>query len=125
MCSCLRGVSRWFTPLACGPGYLELSKSYMDMASKLFTFTFTGWPSQMSSETLQYDLTHLGSQSTARTLSSPHRQPGREALGLWLLCIHSGLLGSPRALTGTLGSRETTCDKADQQGKLLVQDQPT
>ena len=39
MCSCLRGVSRWFTPLACGPGYPELSKSYMDMASKLFTFT--------------------------------------------------------------------------------------
>ena len=41
MCSCLRGVSRWFSPLACGPGYPELSKSYMDMASKLFTFTFT------------------------------------------------------------------------------------
>ena len=40
-CSCLRGVSRWFTPLACGPGSPELSKSYMDMASKLFTFTFT------------------------------------------------------------------------------------
>ena len=40
MCSCLRGVSRWFTPLACGPGYPELSKSYMDMASKLFTFTY-------------------------------------------------------------------------------------
>ena len=38
MCSCLRGVSRWFTPLDCGPGYPELSKSYMDMASKLFTF---------------------------------------------------------------------------------------
>ena len=35
------GVSRWFTPLACGPGHPELSKSYMDMASKLFTFTFT------------------------------------------------------------------------------------
>ena len=33
MCSCLRGVSRWFTPLACGPGYPELSKSYMDMAA--------------------------------------------------------------------------------------------
>ena len=29
------GVSRWFTPLACGPGHQELSKSYMDMASKL------------------------------------------------------------------------------------------
>ena len=41
MCSCLRGVSRWFTPVACGPGSPELSKSYMDMASKLFTFTFT------------------------------------------------------------------------------------
>ena len=37
----VRGVSRWFTPLACGPGSPELSKSYMDMASKLFTFTFT------------------------------------------------------------------------------------
>ena len=41
MCSCLRGVSRWFTPLACGPGYPELSKSYMDMASKLFTLHYT------------------------------------------------------------------------------------
>ena len=39
MCSCLGGVSRWFTPLACGPGSPEWSKSYMDMASKLFTFT--------------------------------------------------------------------------------------
>ena len=39
MCSCLRGVSRWFTPLACGPGSPASSKSYMDMASKLFTFT--------------------------------------------------------------------------------------
>ena len=36
-----RGVSRWFTPSACGPGHPQLSKSYMDMASKLFTFTFT------------------------------------------------------------------------------------
>ena len=35
------GVSRWFTPLACGPGSPELSKSNLDMASKLFTFTFT------------------------------------------------------------------------------------
>ena len=26
--------------MACGPGHLELSKSYMDMASKLFTFTY-------------------------------------------------------------------------------------
>ena len=34
------GVSRWFTPLACGPGHPELSKSYMDMASKLFTFIY-------------------------------------------------------------------------------------
>ena len=41
MCSWLRGVSMWFTPLACGPGSPELSKSYMDMASKLLTFTFT------------------------------------------------------------------------------------
>ena len=39
MCSCLRGVSRWFTPLDCSPGSPELSMSYMDMASKLFTFT--------------------------------------------------------------------------------------
>ena len=29
------------TGTACGPGHPELSKSYMDMASKLFTFTFT------------------------------------------------------------------------------------
>ena len=35
------GGSRRFTPLACGPGHPELSKSYMDTASKLFTFTFT------------------------------------------------------------------------------------
>ena len=27
--------------MACGPGHPELSKSYMDMASKLFTYTFT------------------------------------------------------------------------------------
>ena len=40
-CSCLRGVSRWFTPSACGPGHPELSKSCMDMARNLFTFTFT------------------------------------------------------------------------------------
>ena len=40
-CNCLRGVSRWFTRLACGPGHPELSKSYMDVASKLFAFTFT------------------------------------------------------------------------------------
>ena len=31
----------WFTPSACGPGHPELSKSYMDMARQLFTFTFT------------------------------------------------------------------------------------
>ena len=35
------GVSRWFTPSACGPCHPELSKSDMDMASKSFTFTFT------------------------------------------------------------------------------------
>ena len=42
----LRGVSRWFTSLACGtftlcigPGCPELSKSYLDMASELFTCT--------------------------------------------------------------------------------------
>ena len=46
MCSCLRGVSMWFTPLPCGPGYPELSKSYMDMASKLLTFTFTSEASE-------------------------------------------------------------------------------
>ena len=33
-------------PLACGPGSPELSKSYMDMASKLFTFTFTAGPTE-------------------------------------------------------------------------------
>ena len=33
------GFSGWFTPSACGPGHPELSQSYMDMASKLFTFT--------------------------------------------------------------------------------------
>ena len=27
--------------MACGSGHPELSKSYMDMASKLFAFTFT------------------------------------------------------------------------------------
>ena len=35
------GVSRWFTPLACGPGSPESSKSESDVASKLFTFTIT------------------------------------------------------------------------------------
>ena len=35
------GVSRWFTPLARGPGHPELSTSYMDTASKLFTRTVT------------------------------------------------------------------------------------
>ena len=39
-----RGVSRWFTPSACGPGSPELSKSDSDMASKLLTFTFTFTP---------------------------------------------------------------------------------
>ena len=24
ICSCLRGISWWFTPLACGPGFPEL-----------------------------------------------------------------------------------------------------
>ena len=43
-CSCLRGVSRWFNPWACAPCSPELSKSYMDMASKLLTFTFTFTP---------------------------------------------------------------------------------
>ena len=31
----------WSDHMACGPGSPELSKSYMDMASKLFAFTFT------------------------------------------------------------------------------------
>ena len=35
------GVSRWFAPLDCGSGSPELSKSYSDMAGKLFAFTFT------------------------------------------------------------------------------------
>ena len=34
------GVSRWFTPLACGPGSPELSKSYMDMASKIIIYIY-------------------------------------------------------------------------------------
>ena len=38
------GGSRWFTPLACGPGHPELPKSYMDMASKLFSFVFAFTP---------------------------------------------------------------------------------
>ena len=32
------GVSRWSTPLACGPSSPELSKSYSDMANKQFTY---------------------------------------------------------------------------------------
>ena len=36
----LRGISRWFTPSACGPGSPELSKYDSVMACKLFTFTF-------------------------------------------------------------------------------------
>ena len=39
-CSCLRGVSRWFTLLAYGPSSPESSKSCADVAKKLFTFTF-------------------------------------------------------------------------------------
>ena len=34
-------VTRWFTHLACGPGHLELSKSYVDTASKDITVTVT------------------------------------------------------------------------------------
>ena len=34
------GVSRWFALLACGPDHPELSKSYMDMASKLLTLHY-------------------------------------------------------------------------------------
>ena len=41
MCSRLRGVSGWLSPLACGPGSPDLSKSDSDMACKLVTFTFT------------------------------------------------------------------------------------
>ena len=33
------GFSRWFTPLAFGPGHPELSKSCSDVASKLFIST--------------------------------------------------------------------------------------
>ena len=40
-CSFLMGFSRWFTALVCSPGHPELSNSYMDMASKILTFTFT------------------------------------------------------------------------------------
>ena len=32
------------TPLACGPGWPELSQSYTDMASKTLTFTSTNAP---------------------------------------------------------------------------------
>ena len=40
-----------YPPLACGPGHPELSKSYMDMASKLFTFTFPlTWPRRRANE---------------------------------------------------------------------------
>ena len=35
------GGSRWLTPLACGPGSPQLSKSYSDMASRLLALTFT------------------------------------------------------------------------------------
>ena len=47
MGSCLRRVSRWFTPLAGGPmalhwNCLELPMSSLDMASKLCTFTVSG-----------------------------------------------------------------------------------
>ena len=51
-CSCLRGVSRWFTPLASGPSSPELSQSESDTARKssMFTFTFstsfTTWTAQ-------------------------------------------------------------------------------
>ena len=35
------GVQAISVHMACGPGHPEISKSYMDMASKSFTFTFT------------------------------------------------------------------------------------
>lgn len=37
-CSCLRGVSKWFTPLPCSAGSPELSESCLDVASKLFSY---------------------------------------------------------------------------------------
>ena len=46
MCSCLRGFPGDVPPLACGSGSPELSKSFIDMASKSFTFTFTSQGNQ-------------------------------------------------------------------------------
>ena len=62
-------------PLACGPGYPELSKSYMDMASKLFTFTFTFTVASIAPLWLCMQLLCIcsalgtGGQTTARTLT--------------------------------------------------------
>ena len=46
--SCVQLSEGWFYPLACGPGHPELSKSSMEMACKLFTFTFTLTPARLS-----------------------------------------------------------------------------
>ena len=70
MCRCLMGGSRWVIPLACGLGHPELSKSYMDTAGKLFTFTFTFLTGCFF---LHADLTGASPRATAgaRTLTTP------------------------------------------------------
>ena len=57
---------------ACGPGSPELSKSYMDMASKLFTFTFTFTCMQTLAEALR-DSPCCGDQvRTEASAAPPH-----------------------------------------------------
>ena len=61
------------SPLACGPGHPELSKSYMDMASKLLTFTFTHTgPMQPASQPLLFSRTHSFTAQLAQPREPPH-----------------------------------------------------
>ena len=41
MCIWMRGLPRWFTPVACGPGSPGSSECNSDMAGKVFTVTIT------------------------------------------------------------------------------------
>ena len=82
-CSFARGVSRWFTPLACGPGSPQLSKFYMDMTSKLFTFTFTCNQKALCAEV-----------STLRVLSAESAGPAAMPTSSRQESVHSNLCKS-------------------------------
>ena len=87
-CTWINSPHRWFTPLACGPGSPELSKSYTDMASKLFTFTFT------SVATIPGSISGLGlphiehSTPTCRGGQVPNSNRRRQQLSIILVSLH-------------------------------------